>query len=157
MATETFEFQLTESQKYFNRSTNALFEADSNFRPSEGVMTAAQQVAHAAQTIEWFIEGVVSPSGFDLDFSKHEAALAAVTSLTAARKDLDTAYSHAFAFVRSRKAEDWSKPLPPGPVMGGQPLSDVIWGIIDHTAHHRGALTIYTRILGRVPPMPYAD
>jgi len=26
--------------------------------------------------------------------------------------------------------------------------------ITAHTAHHRGALTVYARILGLVPPMP---
>ena len=39
--------------------------------------------------------------------------------------------------------------------MGGQPVSDVFWGLVDHTAHHRGALTVYARLLGKVPPMPY--
>jgi uncharacterized damage-inducible protein DinB len=26
---------------------------------------------------------------------------------------------------------------------------------VEHTAHHRGALTVYSRLLGKVPPMPY--
>jgi hypothetical protein len=30
-------------------------------------------------------------------------------------------------------------------------------GSTDHTAHHRGALTVYSRLLGKVPKMPYAD
>ena len=30
-------------------------------------------------------------------------------------------------------------------------------GITDHTAHHRGALTVYARVQGIVPPMPYMD
>ena len=38
-------------------------------------MTVAQQVAHAAQTIDWFIEGASRPEGFDLDFEKHAKAL----------------------------------------------------------------------------------
>jgi uncharacterized damage-inducible protein DinB len=29
--------------------------------------------------------------------------------------------------------------------------------ITDHTAHHRGALTVYARTQGIVPPMPYMD
>jgi uncharacterized damage-inducible protein DinB len=39
--------------------------------------------------------------------------------------------------------------------MGGQAMSGVVWGMIEHTAHHRGALTVYSRLLGKVPPMPY--
>jgi uncharacterized damage-inducible protein DinB len=27
--------------------------------------------------------------------------------------------------------------------------------MVEHTAHHRGALTVYSRKLGKVPPMPY--
>ena len=50
---------------------------------------------------------------------------------------------------------DLSKPLPPGPVMGGLPMSEVVWAMIEHTAHHRGALTVYSRMLNKVPVMPY--
>jgi uncharacterized damage-inducible protein DinB len=147
--------QLLASQDFFARSTRVLEEGDSGFRPNEGMMTVAQQVAHTAQTLDWFIEGASRKEGFDLDFEKHAKALGSVTSLTAARKMLDAAYANAIAFVRSRSAEDLAKPLPDGPVMGGQPVSDIFWGMIEHTAHHRGALTVYSRMLGKVPPMPY--
>ena len=39
--------------------------------------------------------------------------------------------------------------------MGGQPIGDIVWSIVEHTAHHRGALTVYSRLLGKVPIMPY--
>jgi uncharacterized damage-inducible protein DinB len=78
-----------------------------------------------------------------------------VTSLAAARQMLETGYAHASHFRRSRSPEDLALPLPPGPVMGGQPISDIVWAMVEHTAHHRGALTVYSRQLGKVPPMPY--
>lgn len=118
-------------------------------------MTVAQQVAHAAQTLDWFVEGASRPEGFDLDFEKHGKALAEVTSLAAARKMLDAAYTNAIRFLDSHTAEELAGPLPSGPVMGGQPISDIVWGMIEHTAHHRGALTVYSRLLGKLPPMPY--
>jgi uncharacterized damage-inducible protein DinB len=149
-----FASQLLTSKDYFERSTRVLEEADSEFRPQEGMMTVAQQVAHTARTLDWFIEGASRPEGFDLDFEKHAKALAGVTSLVAARQMLETAYANATHFIRSLGAEDLARPLP-GPVMRGQPVSDIVWGIIEHTAHHRGALTVYSRSLGRVPPMPY--
>jgi len=154
----TYDFanQLLASKEFFERSTRVLEEADSGFRPQEGMMTVAQQVAHAAQTLDWFIDGASSSQGFDLDFETHAKALAAVTSLAAARQMLETAYANAIRFLRSRSPEDLSRPLPPGPVMGGQPISDVVWAMVEHTAHHRGALTVYSRQLGKVPPMPYA-
>jgi uncharacterized damage-inducible protein DinB len=150
-----FAKQLLASQEFFERSTRVLVEADSEFRPHEGMMTVAQQIAHAAQTLDWFIEGASRPEGFDLDFEKHAKALASVTSLAAARRMLETAYRNAIHFLRSSSPEDLARPLPPGPVMGGEPISDIVWAMVEHTAHHRGALTVYSRALGKVPPMPY--
>ena len=154
---QTYDYanQLLASQDFFARSTRILDEADSTFRPKEGMMTVAQQVAHTAQTLDWFIEGASRPEGFDLDFEKHAKALDAVTSLAAARQSLATAYANAIQFLRSLGAEGLARPLPPGPVMGGQPISDVVWAMVEHTAHHRGALSVYSRQLGKVPPMPY--
>jgi uncharacterized damage-inducible protein DinB len=150
-----FANQLLASQDFFQRSTRVLEEADSGFRPQESQMTAAQQVAHVAQTLDWFIEGARRPGGFDLDFEKHAKALGSVTSLAAARQALEAAYANAIQFLRSRSPEELAGPLPPGPVMGGQPTSDIVWSMVEHTAHHRGALTVYSRLLGKVPPMPY--
>jgi uncharacterized damage-inducible protein DinB len=41
--------------------------------------------------------------------------------------------------------------------MGGLPRHSVVSALMDHTAHHRGALTVYARLLGKVSPMPYMD
>jgi len=150
-----FASQLLAGKEFFERSTRALDEADSEFRPHEGMMSVAQQVAHTAQTLDWFIEGASRPEGFDLDFEKHAQAVAGVTSLAAARRMIEAAYANAIRFIRSRGGEGLAQPLPPGPVMGGQPISDIVWAMVEHTAHHRGALTVYTRLLGKVPPMPY--
>ena len=150
-----FANQLLASKDFFDRSTRVLEEADSEFRPQADMMTVAQQVAHAAQTLDWFVEGASRPEGFDLDFQAHAQALAGVTSLAAARQMLEKGYANAIQFLRSRTPEDLALPLPPGPVMGGQPISDIVWAMVEHTAHHRGALTVYTRLLGKVPPMPY--
>jgi uncharacterized damage-inducible protein DinB len=147
--------QLLTSKDFFARSTRILEESDSGFRPKEETMTVAQQVAHTAQTIDWFIEGASQPEGFDLDFEKHAKAIAKVVSLVSARQMLEAAYADAIHFIRSRSAEKLAKPLPSGPVMGGQPISDIVWSIVEHTAHHRGALTVYSRLLGKIPPMPY--
>ncbi len=150
-----FANQLLASKDFFDRSTRVLEEADSEYRPQEGMMTVAQQVAHTAQTLDWFIEGASRPEGFDLDFEKHAQALAGAMSLAAARAALEKAYANAVQFLRSRTEVDLASPLPAGPVMGGQPVSDIVWAMVEHTAHHRGALTVYSRMLGKVPPMPY--
>jgi uncharacterized damage-inducible protein DinB len=147
--------QLLASKEFFERSTRVLEEADSNFRPRDGMMTVAQQVAHTAQTLDWFIEGVSRPEGFDLDFEKLGKQLEDCTSLAAAREMLEKAYANALGYARSHSAEQLGAPLPPGPIMGGQPIYDIFWAMVEHTAHHRGALTVYSRLLGKTPPMPY--
>src|SRR4051794_23884252 len=155
MSAYNFGNQLRASQDFFDRSTRVLEESDSEFRPQAGMMTTAQQVVHVAQTLDWFIEGASRPEGFDLDFHAHALALEKVTSLAAAREMLKKAYGNAIAFLQSASPEDLKRPLPAGPVMGGQPVSDIVWAMVEHTAHHRGALTVYSRQLGKVPVMPY--
>jgi len=154
---QTYDFanQLVASKDFFDRSTRVLEESDSAFKPKDEMMTVAQQVAHTAQTLDWFIAGISRPEGFDLDFEKHAKEVAAVTSLAAARQWLDKAYANAISYLRARTPEELAKPLPEGPIMGGQPASDVVWAMVEHTAHHRGALTVYSRMLGKVPVMPY--
>ena len=147
--------ELNSALEFFNRSTGSLTEEDSTYTPVEGVFTTAQQVAHAAQTIEWFIDGAFAPGGFDLDFEGHERKVREVTSLSDARAWLAKSVEHAQVVVASKTDEEWGQPLPDGPVMGGQPRLSIFGAITDHTAHHRGALTIYARLRGKVPPMPY--
>jgi uncharacterized damage-inducible protein DinB len=149
--------QLLASKDFFDRSTRVLEEADSNFKPQDESMSAAQQVAHVAITLDWFVEGASRPEGFDLDFAKHATAIEGVISLAEARKWLAKAFENAIAFVRSKTPEELAAPLPEGPVMGGQAMSEIVWAMVEHTAHHRGALTVYSRLLGKVPQMPYFD
>jgi len=147
--------QLLASKDFFERSTSVLDEADSQFRPCDGMMTVAQQAAHAAQTLDWFVEGVTRAEGFNLDFENIAKEIFAVTSLAAARRALAASFENAVRFVRSQSPEDLARPLPAGPIMAGKPISDIVWAMVEHTAHHRGALTVYSRLLGKVPPMPY--
>lgn len=145
------------SRDFFERSISVLDETDSEFRPREEMMTVAQHVMHAAQTIDWFIDGVTRAEGFDFNFEEQLNALKAVKSLAEAKSKFAAASARAAEFLRSRTPDDLAKPLPPGPIMGGQPLGNIIWAMVEHTAHHRGALTVYSRLLGKVPVMPYGD
>ena len=149
--------ELRASKEFFDRSTRELEEADSTFAPSAGVMTAAQQVAHVASTVEWFMDGATNPKGFDLDFENHKKKYETVTSLKVAREWLERAFQRACSWVENAKESDLTVSMPPGEIMGGEPRTSALLGIIEHTAHHRGALTIYARLRGKIPPMPYMD
>lgn len=149
--------QLKAAQDFFNRSTRNLREEDSTFVPVEGLMTAAQQVAHSAHTIGWFMQGAFRPEGFDQNWSEHAKVVMSYTSLEEAKAWFNKEIDAAIEAVSGMSDAQLSEPLPPGPIMGGQPRMDVFGALTDHTAHHRGALTIYARLRGIVPPMPYMD
>jgi uncharacterized damage-inducible protein DinB len=149
--------QLAAMKEYFDRSTRSLDESDSSFSPVEGQFTVAQQVAHAAQTINWFIDGAFAEAGFSLDFENMEKEVRAVSSLASARAYFAKAAKSASAAIDAHGDLEWMEPLPDGPIMGGQPRMAIFGALTDHTAHHRGALTVYARLKGKVPPMPYMD
>ena len=149
--------QVSSIKEWFERSTRVLDESDSGFAPKDGMYTAAQQVAHAAQTIDWFFDGAFNSGGFNMDFEKMDKEIRAVTSLKLAREWFDRSIQTATAGVEAHSDEEWNSPLPEGPIMGGLPRASIMGAILDHSAHHRGALTVYSRLLGKVPPMPYME
>lgn len=148
---------INSAHEFFNRSTRNLTEAEAALRPAPGMMTTAQQMAHAAQTIDWFMEGAFRPEGFDLDFEAHAKAVEGVTSLAEARAWFERAVDAAKQKVGALTDEELLTAIADGPVMGGAPRMAIVSAITDHTAHHRGALTVYARLAGIVPPMPYGD
>ena len=148
---------LRSAREFFNRSTRNLAEAHSNFAPAEGMMTAAQQMAHVAHTIDWFIEGAFRPEGFGLDWDGYAKIIGSYTSLEQARAWFERAMASATARTASLSDAELLKALPEGPIMGGAPRMAIFGAINDHTAHHRGALTVYARLNGIVPPMPYME
>ena len=53
--------------------------------------------------------------------------------------------------------EELSKPVTEGQLMVGMPRFGIAPSIAEHTAHHRGALSVYSRTLGLTPAMPYME
>jgi uncharacterized damage-inducible protein DinB len=147
---------LRTQKEMFDRSTAVLEEADSAFTPSEGTFSVAQQVAHVAQTLEWFVEGAFDrEDGPDPDFARHLAEVGRVTSLHAARVWMDRAWENAERRLAGASEADLDRPYG-GEIFGGAPRRMLVDMNGDHVAHHRGALTVYARLLGRTAPMPYA-
>lgn len=149
--------EIDSAHEFFNRSTRNLTEEHSGLQPALEMMTAAQQVAHAAQTIDWFVQGAFRPEGFDTNWEEHARVVHGYTSLGEARSWFERAVAAAKQTVGDKSDDDLMTPIVPGPVMGGAPRLAIISSITDHTAHHRGALTVYARLAGIVPPMPYMD
>jgi len=80
----------------------------------------------------------------------------AYASLEKAREWFKKSIENAVATVGGKSDAELQQMMPENQIMNG-PRLIVIGAISDHTAHHRGALTIYSRLLGKEPKMPYGD
>ena len=148
--------QLQAAHKFFATTTRCLEEADSAFAPDEHSYSVASHVFHAAQSIDWFIDGMFSETGFDMDFEKHIAEARACTSFEAAMSHFDRSVAAAAAILASKTDAELMSLLPEDSILGPAPRLAVIGALVDHTAHHRGALSVYARLIGKQPAMPYA-
>jgi uncharacterized damage-inducible protein DinB len=149
-------YEIQTTRHFFHRTTRCLAEADSGFRATPETMTAAQQVAHTAQTLDWLRDGMFDDN-WDMDFEKAVGATASVTSLAAARLELDAAWDRLQARVEASSEAELASPLADNPILGSRPRHSGIKAVVDHTGHHRGALAVYARLAGKVPEMPYGD
>ncbi|GAK52818.1 hypothetical protein U14_04075 [Candidatus Moduliflexus flocculans] len=150
--------QLKATRQFFLNSVSCLTDDDSGFAPTKETFTVAQQVEHAALTVEWFIEGAFSPQGFNLDFATADATVKKATSFDKALQHFQQAFDAAIQKIQSLTIDELVASFPPDdPIYRGAPKFIVINGIVDHTAHHRGALTVYARLLGKTPKMPYSE
>lgn len=149
--------ELATTEEFFLRTTSTLTAEDGQFRPKDDMYTVTGHLDHVAVTVTWFMEGAfIRPDGFDMNFEAHIEASMAATDFTAAMDKLKAAFAAARGLIAEKSDVDLMTPMVEGPIMGGAPRLAVIAGITDHTAHHRGALAVYARLLGKTAPMPYA-
>ena len=157
MAQNAYATPIKQALLYLSKTCSVFKEEDGQFAPTPGQFTVAQHIAHVAQTIDWFMEGAFRPEGFDMDFAMHQAKVRDCNSLPDAMAWLASSVDKAAAILESKTPEEMLEPIAEGPVMGGQPRAAIVAGIAEHTAHHRGSLAVYARLLGHAPPMPYMD
>jgi len=148
---------IRQSLKFFSKTLSVFSEDDSTYCPIAGQFTVAQQVAHVAQTIDWFMVGGFSDDGFDLDFAAHQAVVRDEKSLQNALIWLAKSVDAAAAILNEVSSEEMMEPIAAGPIMAGEPRAAIIAAIAEHTAHHRGSLAVYARLRGYTPPIPYMD
>lgn len=146
-----------EMQKTFLLNTiNCLTKEDSGFRPNDKMYTVAQHIGHAAETIDWFMEGAFG-KGFDMNYDNYEQRMKEkYNSFDDSVKLLNEATARGIETIKNASDAELMEPIT-GEIMNGAPKLAVIGGITDHTAHHRGALSVYARLLGKVPAMPYGE
>ncbi len=149
-------YEIAATRRFFDRTTRCLSEAEAGFRATPETMTVAQQVAHAAQTIDWFREGGFEDR-WDMDFAAAMAATNAVGSLAEARLWLADAWERMRQRVEASSDQELAQPMADNPIVGRRWRYYVIEALVDHTGHHRGALAVCARLAGKVPEMPYGD
>ena len=152
---ESLVSQLRASLRFFQATASTFTEEDSGFAPQPELYTVAGHVAHAADSVDWFIEGAFG-EGWNMDFEGMIAAVRAVESLAEANAWLERAYESAIAAIEAASEDELGASIPDKRIMGGAPRHAIVGSISDHSAHHRGALTVYARLLGKTPKMPYS-
>ncbi|MGI9626896.1 MAG: DinB family protein [Longimicrobiales bacterium] len=152
---EGFVIELQGCQKRFNTTISIFEESDASFAPNPGLYTVAGHIAHTADSVDWFVEGAFG-KGWDMDFEAMIARAKAATNLAESVAWLDRAFANAIDVVGHLSEAELFAPITDKRIMEGAPRSSVISGITDHTAHHRGSLAVYARLIGKEAPMPYA-
>ena len=146
--------QLETTQTFFKKTLSIFAPEDEGFAPFPELYSVAGHVAHVAESIDWFIEGAFG-DGWDLEFDAMIAKAKAVTSLVEATEWMERAFANAIAVVSAASDQVLLESIPDTRIMGGAPRLAVVSGILDHTAHHRGSLAVYARLIGKEPPIPY--
>ena len=82
--------------------------------------------------------------GFDLNFEAMVARSQQQTDSDKAKEMVRDAFAFARDTIGAQPDESLFTPLPDGPIMAGAPRLAIVSAIVDHTAHHRGALAVYT-------------
>ncbi len=147
--------ELESTQKFFNTTVSVFEPDDAGFAPYPELYTVAGHIAHAADSIDWFIEGAFG-DGWDMDLEGLIAKAKEVTSLQEATEWLDRSFVNARAVVGEASDQVLFELIPDTQIMKGAPRLAVVSGIVDHTAHHRGSLAVYARLIGKEPLMPYS-
>lgn len=147
--------QAIRQQRHFlSKVIGDLRPEHADFRPVEGMMTAAQQVRHIAMTTRWFSDGAFGP-GFDMDFEAFERENHRPVPLAGAVAELDREFEALLAIVSPMSGEELEAPMAPNAILGEAPKSVLIHANGDHIAHHRGVLTVYLRLRGLRPKLIY--
>jgi uncharacterized damage-inducible protein DinB len=123
----------------------------SEFRPVEGMMTAAEQLAHIGAFDEWLVQGLKHGNwGFDTFTDRPEK------TVEEARAFLDHARRRLMALVEELKSEGINSPIGPNPIFSPEMhKANVLMMTNAHECHHRGQLVVYIRMMGFQPTMIY--
>jgi len=148
--------QLKTQKFFFMNTISCMSEEDSSFKPKDEMYTVAQHIGHAAETYDWFMEGAFGDKGFDMNFENYKDRMKKYTSFNQCVQQFKDAIANAIQKIESLPDSELIAPIT-GEIMTGAPKMSLIGANADHTAHHRGALAVYARLLDKKPKMPYSE
>lgn len=148
--------QLKTQEKFFLNTISCFTQEDSAYKPKEEMYTVAQHIGHTAETVSWFLEGAFGDKGFDMNFDNYVEKMKKYTSFDDAVALFKDATAKGIALVSDAPDSELVAPIT-AQIMTGAPKMAVVGAIGDHTAHHRGALAVYARLIGKTPQMPYSE
>ncbi len=171
---------------FFLRATAVFAEHDADYRPAAGMLSVVEHIHHATAALELFVSqyfcrfvqtksiehrsfrlgrswlSAQPELGFaDLSWTDKAAAYQASSereTLTQALAALSQTLEYTATLFARLDLAQLQQPLGDNPVMPAYFTGfDVAEFMFDHTAHHRGALAQYARLLGHDPKIPYFD
>ena len=148
--------QLKTQEIFFLNTISCFTEEDSAFKPKEEMHTIAQHIGHVAETITWFLEGTFGDKGFDMNFDNYAEKMKKHTSFDDCVKLFKDATAKGIALIKEVPDSEIMAPIT-GQIMTGAPKMASVGAIGDHTAHHRGSLAVYARLIGKIPKVYYGE
>jgi hypothetical protein len=176
--------RLDAHKEFFHRTTACFRPQDGGFRPRPDMLSVNGQILHVTAAMEFFLAGLVVSfdrlkpgpwvsrrgkgaswiglgTGFaDMAWTEEatldQEAIDDDASVRTALKAFDGTMDIVCRVFAQFTPEEMTSPLPRNPLDLRSP-QHVLDILLDHTAHHRGALAQYARLLGHDPSIPYFD
>ncbi|WP_164017602.1 DinB family protein [Pyxidicoccus trucidator] len=172
-------------KQFFRRTLQAFQDQDAAFQPRPGMLSVAGHVHHVTAGLELFLAGVfpamerfqgrewksrrgegqvwlgLGPGFTSMEWTKVSnenlsGGSDAESPLAFALRAFDETMDLAAELYGQLSREELLLPLPENPIRLRTP-QEALEIMIDHTAHHRGALAQYARLLDREPKIPYFE
>ena len=148
---------ITKERKFLDNILRDLKPEHGGFRPVDEMMTVSQQIKHIALTTRWFYSKALG-TGFDFaSFEEYLEEMKKPITLREALDLLNETYDESISAFEKMTGEEFDEVVKDDPMLGTFRKSDMILYNNEHTAHHRGALSVYLRLKGITPRMIYAE
>lgn len=141
-----------EEQAYKTARLIKVFEdSDMTLRPGNGSLTTAEQVNQIVSS-DNFLKVLAEGEPLSQAAFKRSFEIRTVSDAIAALRKMVVEVTTALELCPQETWDEVVEPFGPGFKMSRGQLA---YMMLDHESHHRGQLTVYARVAGKVPPLLY--